>query len=41
MEQGGGGGEEKDGDQRRQNSRQDGRAQRSRGARSDHKKLSR
>ena len=36
MDQGGGGGEEKDGDRRRRNSRQDGRAQRGRGARSDH-----
>ena len=32
----GGGGEEKDGDRRRPNSQQDGRAQRGRGARSEH-----
>ena len=36
VEQGWGGGEEKDRDRRRRNSQQDGRAQRSRGARSDH-----
>ena len=36
QEEGGWRREEKDGDRRRRNSRQDGRAQRSKGARSDH-----
>ena len=36
VEQGGVGGEEKDGDRRRQNIRRDGRVQRGRGAQSNH-----